>query len=270
MYFVEHSNYLMPRVKQMILNAAQYINASKPTIRKTYINREEENVFFEVEGTKILLSDLRIYCTSKPDQKAVLDELKKLALNNNTSGATIFDLAKIVQSNSVVDIIETLKSSVDKIQGQQEKQMELQKETTDAQLKAQAEAEEAQRQFEAQQKELDRQNERYIAEVKALGFNNENDLNQNEVPDALEVAKFNAEQGKYSSDLGLKTTDMTNRQIKDIKDREIKAKDLDLKRQKLAEDVRLKEEDIKIQRENMKNDLQIARQNAKGRSKPKK
>lgn len=270
MYFVEHSNYLMPRVKQMILNAAQYINANKPTIRKTYINREEENVFFEVEGTKILLADLRIYCTSKPDQKAVLDELKKLALNNNTSGATIFDLAKIVQSNSVVDIIETLKSSVDKIQQQQEQQVQAQKENTDATLKAQAESEEAQRQYEAEQKELDRQNERYIAEVKALGFNNENDLNQNAVPDALEVAKFNAEQGKYQADLGLKSADTANKQIKDIKDRELKAKDLDLKRQKLAEDIRLKEEDLKIQRENMKNDLAIARQNAKGRGKTKK
>lgn len=257
MYFVEHSNYLMPRVKEMILNAAQFINANKPTIRKTYINRDEENVFFEVEGTKILLSDLRIYCNSKPDQKAILDQLKQMAVNNNTSGASIFDLAKIVQSNSVSEIIETLKTSVDNLQKEQQAQRDSQEKINQEQIQAQAEAEEAQRQFESQQKDLDRSNERYVAEVKALGFNKENDLNSNNVPDALEVNKLGVQQNKIDGEMDLKQQKLDSDSIDNIKNREIKARELALKQKQLQEEVRLKEKALKVQQENDKADLQI-------------
>lgn len=268
MYFIEHSNYLMPRVKEMILNAAQFINANKPTIRKNYINREEENVFFETEGTRILLADLKIYCTSKPDQKAILDQLKQLAINNNTSGATVFDLAKIIQSNSVTGIIETLKSSVDKLQEQQQAELENQNQINQQNIEAQAAEAEALRAFEAEQNELDRTNQRYIAEVRALAFNEENDLNTNAVPDALEVQKINLQQGKIQGDMALKQQKQVSDNLKNIKDREIKAKELEFKKKQLQEDIRLKEKALKVQQENDKADLQI--QKMKARQRPKK
>lgn len=257
MLFVEHSNYLMPRVKEMILNAAQFINANKPTIRKTYINADEENVFFEVEGTKILLADLKIYCTSKPDQRAILEQLKQLAINNNTSGATIFDLAKIVQSNSVTEIIETLKSSVDTVQKQQEADREAQQQMVQQQIEAQASMEEARITNENEQKELDRANERYVAEVRALGFSKDPDLNDNSIHDALEVAKFNAEMGKTQGDMALKQQKLDSDNLKSLKDRELKEKTLEFQRKKLAEEIRLKEEALKVQRENDKADIQL-------------
>lgn len=259
MYFVEHSTYLMPRVKEMILNAAQFINANKPTIRKTYINREEENVFFEIEGTKILLSDLKVYASSRPDQKAIVDQLKQLAINNNTSGANILDLAKIIKSESSTEIIETLKQSVEKLDQQQQSEQQLQQQLQQQSLEAAAAEEQAKRDFEATQNELDRTNDRYLAEVKATGFAQDNDLNSNQVPDALEVSKLNVQQGKIQGDLALKQQKLDSDTSKNIKDREMKAKELEFKRKQLSEDIRLKEKALKVQQENDKADLQLQR-----------
>jgi hypothetical protein len=267
MYFIEHSNYLMPRVKEMILNAAQYINANKATIRKSYINREEENIFFEVEGTKILLSDLKIYCSAKPDQKAVVDKLQQLAIQNNTSGATIFDLAKILQSSSVSEIVETLKSSVQKVQEQQEKELQVSQENTKMQIESEQELANLEREFKSSESELDRANERYVAEVRSLGFAKDTDINDNEIPDALEVSRFNAELGQHEDDILFQTQKLASEQLKSIKEQQIKQKELSLKQKQLEEDVRLKEKEIKLARDNQKNDLAIAKQNAKGRSK---
>lgn len=270
MYFVEHSNYLMPRVKEMILNAAQYINANKDTITKTYLNRDEENVFFEIEGTKILLSDFRIYCSAKPDQKAIVDKLQQLAIQNNTSGATIFDLARIIQSSSVSEILETLKSSVEQVQSQQERTLQAQQENIDSQIQAQAQEKEADREFKAQQDELDRANQRYIAEIKAMGFAKDTDINDDNIPDALEVSKFNVELNKHENDILFQERQFAADESKSVRESEMKRQELDLKKRQLKEQVRLKEEDIKLARENMKNDLAVAKANAKNKPKPKK
>lgn len=269
-YFIEHSNYLMPRVKEMILNAAQYINANKETVTKTYINRDEENIFFEIEGTKILLSDLKIFCSSKPDQKAIVEKLQQLAIQNNTSGATIFDLAKIIQSSSVSEILETLKASVTKAQEMEENKLRADQEALDKQLQAQAEKEQADRDFEAKENELDRMNERYVKEITALGFANDTDINENQVPDALEVAKFNAELGKQDIDVAMKDKELSMTMLKNQKDQQLKDKELALKNKQLKKEIEIKEKEIKLARDNQKNDLLIAKQNAKGRSKPKK
>ena len=267
MYFIEHTNYLMPRVKEMILNAAQYINANKPTIRKTYINREEENIFFEIEGTKVLLADLRIYYSSRPDQRAVLEQLKQLALNNNTTGATVFDLAKILQSDSTVDITETLKESVDNMQKQQEAERQAQMQMNQQTIEAEAARAQAERDFKATESELDRENERYLAEIEALGRAQDQDINMNQIPDPLEVQKMNMQLGKVQGDLALKQQKQIFDESKDIKDREMQAKQLEFEKKKMEKELKLKEKALKVQQENDKADLQI--QKMKARQRPK-
>jgi hypothetical protein len=269
MYFVEHSNYLMPRVKEMILNAAQYINGNKDNVQISYINKEEENVFFEIEGTKLLLSDLKIYTTSKPDQKAILDQLKQLAANNNTSTASIFDLAKIIQSNSATEILETLKKSVDNVQKQQEQQLEAEKERVQMQIDAQNAQVEAQRQFEAEQSDLQRANERYIAEIKVLTSGQTSDSDDNGTPDILELAKFNADLAKAGQDMEIAEASQNAETVKNARDQNMKERELALKRQELQAKITMKEKDIKLAKDNMANDEKIARINAKNRNKSK-
>ncbi len=264
--FIKHSDFLMPRVKQMILNAAQYVDSTKENVRKTYMNANEENVFFEMEGTRLLLADFDIYPMSKSNQRDLLEQLKQLAVQNNTTNATIFDLAKIIESDSVAEIMATLKTSVDNMQQQQQSQQQAQMQAQQQKDQAQTEREQAARDFQADQNELDRANERFLAEVKALGYAKDQDIDSNNIPDPLEVARFNHEQGVHSEDILFKQQQENNKRNKEQQDFQIKQKEIALKQTELKEKAKQAAEDRKVERENMKNDLTIAKQNRINRS----
>jgi hypothetical protein len=261
-YFTQHSNFLMPRVKEMILNAAQFINVNKPNIRIAYMNRAEENVFFEIEGTKLLLADLQIFCTADPNFRNILEQLKQLAINNNTTTATIYDLAKIVESDSISEILDTLKGSVKKMEQEQNAQRESQERMQKEMLEAQAAEKESERQFTAEQKELDRATQRYIADVRAVGMSGEADLNANRVQDALEVERTYADIEDRAAANEQKRQEANNKIAADL------TKSM-MEQASKAKELKLKEEELQVQRENMKNDLQIEKIRAKNRAKPK-
>jgi hypothetical protein len=270
MYFVNHSNFLMPRVKQMILNAAQYINSTKKNIRMAYSNSRDENVFFEMEGHRLLLADFNVFCMSKPDQQAILEQIKQLAINNNTSNASMYDLAKIIESPSINEVLHTLQNSLRIAQEQEQAQKQHEQELLDKKLAQITEESTQKRDFEAEQAELDRANERYVSEVRALGFARDNDVNTNNIPDPLEVSKFNAQLDKHNEDILFRREQEATKRTKSLHDSTLKAKALDIQAKKLEQDRRLKEEDQKIIRENMKNDLEVEKQRSKNRNNMKK
>lgn len=264
--FTNHAN-LMVRVKEMILNAAQYINATKQNVRQVYMNANEENEYFEIEGTRLLLADFAIYCMSKPDTKALLQQLKQLAMNNNTSNATIFDLAKIIESDSVAEIMATLKSSVERAEQMQQQQQDAMLQTQQQKDQAQDQREQAERDWQSNENELDRANDRFLAEIKSLGFAKNQDINADNIPDPLEVSKFDLELNKHSEDILFRNQQEANRVMKDAQDNNVKLQDLATRRAELKEKAKQADADRKVERENMKNDLDIAKINAKNRAK---
>ena len=54
-YFIQHCDYLMPRVHQMRTDLAQHYHSTKPSLRLQYITNTEEKVNFEMNGTDLLL-----------------------------------------------------------------------------------------------------------------------------------------------------------------------------------------------------------------------
>ena len=57
MYFIQHSDNLMPRVHQMRTDLAQFYYSTNPSIRLSYISSEAEKVNFTINGTELLLRD---------------------------------------------------------------------------------------------------------------------------------------------------------------------------------------------------------------------
>ena len=115
MYFVQHTDYLMPRVHQMRTELAQYYNSNNPSIRLQYITSAAEKTNFSINGTKLLMRDLNVFCTTKMNSRAVMEQLKQLALNNNTTGASIYDLGNIIKSESIAELTNVLKASEEKL-----------------------------------------------------------------------------------------------------------------------------------------------------------
>ena len=108
-YFIQHSDYLMPRVHQMRTDLAQYYQSKKPSIRLQYMTSADEKVNFEMNGTDLLLRDLNIFCSTKANQRSVLEKMKALATTNNTAGASIYDLGTIMQAESLGELTNSLK-----------------------------------------------------------------------------------------------------------------------------------------------------------------
>lgn len=250
-YFDQHMNHLMPRVRQMMLNAAQYINATKPESPMCYLNKKEETVWFQNEGYKLLLADYQIYAMSRANIKATLEKLRQVAMENNTAGGSLYDIAQVITSDSPAQIIEKLREAEDKkdqqIQDQQSQEQQMQQQ--------QQQFEQAQQEKEMQNadywKEREIQRDIYVAEIRAMGFAKDTDIDQDGVPDALEVSKFLHEQGQSEQDINLKQRQM------------------DLNEKQHNDNMSIQNKKIQAEKYKADTSLKIAKESAKNKSKPK-
>jgi hypothetical protein len=182
-FFIQHCDYLMPRVHQMRTDLAQYYNATKPSARLTYITSADEKVNFEINGTDLLMRDLNIFCSTTANHRSVLEQLKQMSMNNNTTGASIYDLGKIMQSDSVAELNTALKSSEEKQQQTKQQEMQQQQQMQQEQLQKQQELEKMKIDATAAENEKNRQRDILVAEIRAAGYGAMGDVNQNQESD---------------------------------------------------------------------------------------
>ena len=242
-FFIQHCDYLMPRVHQMRTDLAQYYNSTNPSARLTYLTSADEKVNFEINGTDLLMRDLNIFCSTTANHRAVLEQLKQMAMNNNTTGATVYDLGKIVQSDSIAELNTVLKDSENKQQQQKQQEMQSQQQMQEQKIKADADEAQQRRTYEETQKEKDRQNEVLIAEIRSAGFGAMQDVNKNEISDYQDAMKDIRQTEQYQAQTSLQRDKDTNRMI-------IDRNKIDLEREKLN-----------VQRDIANKQLEIARVN---------
>ncbi len=212
-YFDQYINHLMPRVRQMMLEAAQYATAEKirteGSSTVTYLNRDEQTEWFTIELDNLLLRDYQIYPMSKANIKALVEKLHNLAEQNNTAGGTLYEIAQMITSDSPSEIISKLKEAdakrEEQARAQQEQEVTLQQQQQEFLLQQQ----EKQLAHDDYWRERELQAEIYEAEIKTLGYAKDGDIDGNQIPDALEVDKFLHMQGISNQDQLLKEKKMT-------------------------------------------------------------
>jgi len=259
-YFTDFSNYKR-RCLTMDLEMAQYVDSKEEDVVISYIEDDMSRAFRKINGTDLLLSEFGVMIVNSQELIRQLETLRQLFLENNTSGANPVDLATVVTSNSPAEIKRQLETSWRQTQEQQAEQQAQAERINQANIEAQAQQAEAARQFEADQKELDRANDRYIAEVKAAGFAKESDMNANQIPDALEVQKFNAELGQNSQDLLFKQTQENNKSLADQRKNDIEVQKLKVKREEIDSKAKQEEANRKLKEKELKSNEKIARMN---------
>lgn len=160
------STYYIPRVWQMVLDAAQYYTTMSEEFSDIYLNSEEDNAFFSVLKTDLLLRQLFVSVKSKADIRKLLSDLKQLTMQDNTMGATFLDKVKTYISKSPNEIISQLQKAEEQRQQQeqskQEQELQVQREQTQM-LEQQKEKDRA---LNAKQFDDNLANQRYIAEIK--------------------------------------------------------------------------------------------------------
>jgi len=242
-YFVQHSDHLMPRVHQMRTDLAQYYNSTNPSIRLSYISTEAQKVNFVINGTDLLLRDFNVFATTKTNHRAILEQLKQMALTNNTTGATIFELGNILKADSISEVTDILKDSEQRVQAQREQDMQQQRQMQEQQLQAKAQEEQMKLQAEIQENDKDRQNNITIAEIKSAGFGSMVDINQNKVSDYQDAMKDIKETTQYREQTNLKRDEMAMKGS-------IETSKLQIEREKIAAIRDVAANDLEIAREN--------------------
>jgi hypothetical protein len=203
MFFIQHCDYLMPRVHQMRTDLAQYYHSTKPSARLTYLTGADEKVNFEINGTDLLMRDLNIYCSTTANHRAVLEQLKGMAMQNNTSGASIYDLGKVIQSDSLAELNNALKSSESKQQEQKQQEQQSAQEMQKEQLASQEKQKQMEIQAAADRDDKMIQKDITVAEIRAAGYGSMADINQNKESDFAEAMKQIRETDQYQAQTDL-------------------------------------------------------------------
>jgi hypothetical protein len=242
-YFIQHSDNLMPRVHQMRTDLAQYYHSKKPNLRLQYITSKDEKVNFEVNGTELLMRDLNIFCTTKTNSRAIMEQLKQLALNNNTTGASIYDLGNVIKSESIAELTGVLKDAEQKTQQARESEMQQQQQMQQEMIESQERQKQMDLQFRAEQADLDRQNQLTVAEIRAAGYGAAVDINQNQMSDYQDALEGIRSEQRYQDQMNLKReSELT-------------------KKEQGGQKLQIEREKLQTQREIADKQLQIAREN---------
>ena len=190
MYFIQHSEQLMPRVHQMRTDLAQYYHSNKHSVRLQYVTSLDEKVNFEMNGTDLLSRELNIFASTKVNQKMLLEQIRQLALNNNTAGASIYDLGNILKADSLAEITHTMKGIEEKVNAAKQQEMQAMQETEKIKQDAENQRQEAMLKAQAEQKALDRQNNKEIAEIRSAGYTGMVDLNKDQQSDYIDTLEY--------------------------------------------------------------------------------
>ncbi len=243
MYFVQHSDHLMPRIHQMRTDLAQYYYSTNPSIRLQYISTEAEKVNFQINGTDLLLRDFNVFATTKTNHRAILENLKQMALTNNTTGASIYELGNIVKADSIAEVSDILKDSETRVQAQRQEEMQQQRQMQEQQLKAKQQEEQQKLQVEISENDKDRKNDVLLAEIRSAGYGSMVDLNQNQQSDYQDAMKDIKETTQYREQMNFK------RQESAVKSAQENNR-LSVEREKIAASKQIADTKLQIAREN--------------------
>jgi hypothetical protein len=231
MFFIQHCDYLMPRVHQMRTDLAQYYHSNNPSVRLSYITTADEKVNFQIEGTDLLMRDLNIFASTNANHRAVLEQLKGMAMQNNTTGASIYDLGKVVQSESIAELNNVLKSSEQKQQEQKQQEMQQQQQMQQEQLASQEKQKQMDIEAAATRDDKMIQKEITVAEIRAAGYGSTVDINQNQMSDFKDAMQDIKSTEQYKEQTDLQREKETNRNIQQNKKNDIEREKLQVQRE---------------------------------------
>jgi hypothetical protein len=172
-----------------------------------------------------------------------MEQLKSLAINNNTTGASIYDLGNVIKAESIAELTGVLKKSEEKSNAIRQQQQKHEQEMLQQQQQAAQQQEMMRQQFEASEKDKDRQARILEAEIRAAGMGAGVDINQNEMSDYQDALANIQKQQNY--------TDTTNfKREQEVNKTRFNEQKLDIERQRLQTQQEIANKQLEIAREN--------------------
>jgi hypothetical protein len=242
-YFIQHCDYLMPRVHQMRTDLSQYYQATKPSTRLQYITSNDERKMFEIDGTDLLLRDLNIFASTKANHRAILEQLKQIAIQNNTTGASIYDLGNVIKAESIAEVSHVLKTAEQKQMQQKQAEMQQLQNIEEQKIQAKVEEQRMKMEFEASENEKDRQKDILTAQIRSAGYGAMQDVNQNQQSDYLDYLDRVEKTEQYQAAMSMDREKEANKET-------VNREKLLVEREKIAASKEIADKQLQIAKEN--------------------
>jgi hypothetical protein len=181
--------------------------------------------------------------------------MKQLAMSNNTAGASIYDLGNIMQTESIGDLTNTLKSIERKTNELKQQEQQHQQQMQEQEMQTRLQEKQMQLDHDMQEAEKDRRKDVLIAEIKSAGYGAMQDINQNMQSDYMDVLGQIQKSEQFQETMNLQNSKESNRMTNDREKAQIE-------REKLQAQMRMKQMDVDIAREN-KNKFDVKSKDSK-------
>jgi hypothetical protein len=245
----------MPRVHQMRTDLAQYYHSKKPSVRLQYMTTKDESVNFQINGTDLLLRDINVYAVTKANHRAVIEQMKQLAMTNNTAGASIYDLGNIMQADSLSELTGVLKQTEQKTDAQRKGQMEHDEKMKQMEMEQATQEKKMQLDHEVLEKEKDRRKDILVAEIKSAGYGAMQDMDKNNQSDYIDFLDKMQQTDEFQQTMSL-SQNKENTRSQQFNQKQ------DLEKQKMDNQMAMKDKDLQIAQTN-KNRFDKPKENAK-------
>jgi hypothetical protein len=169
--------------------------------------------------------------------------MKQLATQNNTSGATIYDLGNIIQADSMAQLNHVLKATEAKFEAQRREQMESQEKMKQMDIQSQQQQQQLLLDHQAMEKEKDRRRDILVAEIRSAGFGAMQDVNQNMQSDYVDQMESirKSEEFNQVMNFDIQKNATENQNFRDKQS---------LEREKLQAQKEMKQTELQIAKEN--------------------
>ena len=243
-YFTQHSEHLMPKVHQMRTDLAQYYQSNNPSVRLRYVTSADEKVNFMINGTDLLMKDINVFCTSKVNEKQIKEQIKNIAINNNTTGATVFDLGDIIKADSVAELDHAMKKIETKATKKAKEEQEYATQMQQQQIEAAQVAQDKDLQAKAYEAGLERQKDIDVAKIRASALTGMNDRDGNERNDYIDTLEYLDKKSASDQKTTLARDKETNKIVSD-------QKKINLKREELRSKEKIADKQLQVAKENV-------------------
>lgn len=183
-FFNTHAR-LWESILSSLVTAAKYAIKNESVI-KQFVLPDLSVSTLAIDGKDMIDSDFGVFITDSSKEHEMFKTLRAMSEGLlNTNRAKLSDLITLYDATSLQELKAAIKSSEKTMQ---EEQMQMQQQ----QIEAQKELQQSQQEFEMerQQKELD--TKILVAQIQSFSRQQDQDLNQNKIPDQLEIEKFAA------------------------------------------------------------------------------
>jgi hypothetical protein len=163
-----------------------------------------------------------------------MEQMKQLAMNNNTTGASIYDLGNIIKSESIAELTGVLKDAEQKSMAQKQAELQQQQQMQQELLESQERQKQMDLQFKSEQAELDRQNQVLVAEIRSAGYGSMVDIDKNQQSDYQDALNRIQQQDNYQQTMNFKREQEVNKNA--VSQQQLRLKEDELRtREKIAD-----------------------------------